>query len=420
MNMKNTATTETFDIPSSNFAKLEAELKRLRKKGLKLKLGTVIEWTRGASFEREIERVYPSNGRTYKVTVTYIPVTVTVHGDVVLPGGWHLVAALDHRSAETPIIRAVPGEELPHEFRERGPDCDHCETKRKRYDTFVIRNDEGDYKTVGRTCIADYLGHKDALTIADFYSSLGAIFRGGDGEEDEWLEERYGRPDAHWELVSCIAFVGAIIHEHGWSPRSLRDGNATADVAWGWFQRGFQPETFTNSYGVKVTVAPPDITEREEELAAKALAWLEGQEAKSDYIYNCKAIASAGYVTQRTIGIAASIAASYKKAVERDLEYKRRNEARGDSEHVGELKERLRGLKITVLGTFETEGDYGLTTRVKFTDENDNDFIWWASGDTELEPGKSYVVDATVKRHGEYKGRKVTTVNRVTIKKGVE
>ena len=415
--MNETKAINTFDIPRGNIPALERKLKSLAKRASKLELGELLKWTLAESFQ--VEKTSAS-GRKY--FVTYTPVTLTVAGDIVLPGGWHLVGVLDHTSADTPIIRSVPGEELPVEYRAAGPDCDHCKGKRRRNTTIVIRSEEtraecgmDEYKQVGSTCIADYLGHKSALDIATSYQYIGDFISGLSDEDGEF---RRVTPSA-WELADCLAFVAACVRLDGWAPRSNSD-NPTANQAWSWFIRNFRP-IVTKRDG---TIYPPEVTDKDIELAAKALKWLDVQnpaKAKSDYIYNIQTIAKAETVTPKTIGMAASIIGTYKRDVERQLRYaaERKAKAAANGGHVskwiGKDKERLRKLGITVLGTYETEGDYGLSTRVVFQDGLGNDFVWFASGSVELEQGASYIVDATVKRHNEFKGNKQTQVNRVRV-----
>lgn len=405
--MKN-ANVHTFDIPRENLSALDAKLKRLAKKADKLGLGELVKWTRGETFS-VTKKI--ANGR--KRVIDYTKVELVIGGDVILPGGWNLVAVLDHKSADTPIILSVPGEELPVEYRTAGPNCDHCKNNRRRNTTIVVRDDEGDYKQIGSTCIADYLGHKSALEIATACASLFE-FIGALGDSEDGF---YGsRAPEVWELADCLAFVAAIVRLGGWAPRSNPGGGTpTADTAWMWFSVGFKPLKMD-----KGTIYPPEVLDEDVELAAKASAWLLAKDPTkgSDYIYNVQTIARAGRVTGKTIGLAASIIGSYKRDVERELRYAAERKAKSNghvSEFVGELKERLRKLNITVLGTFETEGAYGLTTRVSFHDAEHNEFIWFASGSTELKQGESYLVDATVKRHNEYRGSKQTQVNRVRV-----
>lgn len=403
-----------FFIPRANIDKLERELARLKKRADKLGLDNALEWELGDVFTVLAKR----NQRD--IVFEYRKVTVTARGDVKLPGGWYLVAALDHKSADTPIILSVPGEELPTKYRSVGPDCNHCKLDRRRHDTFVVRDELGKYKQVGRTCIADYLGHKDALNIANAHRYI-AEFIGSLRDEDGGF---YNSAPSIWALDDCLAFVAALVRNDGWAPRSQSDGQATADNAWSWFVDNFTPRKYT-SRGRTVVENPPEVEDKDVELSGKARAWLDVQDptkAKSDYIYNIQAIVQAGTVTRRTIGLAASIIGTYKRVVERELRYARERKEKNNgrpSEWVGELKKRLRNLEIEVFGAYETEGDYGVYTRVVFKDAEGNEFVWFASGSSELEAGRKYTVDATVKKHNEFKGSKQTQVNRVTVKLGL-
>ncbi len=413
----NHANVSTFNIPADNLAPLLRKLNAMKKRIGKLGLADeTLTWNAGEVFPVTKK----SNlGREY--IINYTPMTISTVGDIALPGGWHLVAVLDHSSGTaTPIILSVPGEELPVEYRAAGPNCDHCKSRRRRNTTIIIRDEQpaahaDHYKQIGSTCVADYLGHKDAHAIASAFQYL-AEFVAGLADEDGMF---YRRPKGAWDTDKCLEFVSACIRARGWAPRSA-GGYATADEAWEWFERDFQ------SYSTKDsgTVYPPTVEAGDTELATKAIAWLQAEnpaDAKSDYIYNIQTIARAPIVTRKTIGLAASIIGSYKKNVERELRYAVERKAKADanggyvSKWVGSEKERLRKLAITVLGTYETEGEYGLSTRVVFKDEAGNDFVWFASGATELDQGENYLVDATVKRHNEFKGNKQTQVNRLRV-----
>ncbi|MCP4878347.1 MAG: hypothetical protein GY896_23075 [Gammaproteobacteria bacterium] len=401
-----------FNIPTENLAALLSDLQKLSKRAAKLGLEDALTWSAGDTFQ--VEKVI---ARGHKKIREYTPITVNLVGDIKLPGGWHLVATLDHRSAETPIILSVPGEELPTKYRSTGPDCNHCKLDRRRNDTFVIRDEQGEYKQVGRTCIADYLGHKDALNIARAYQYL-AQFVGSLRDEDSGY---YRSAPSIWALDDCLAFTAALVRLDGWAPRSAgTDGAATADQAWNWFLQNFEPIKTKRG-----SIHPPEVIEKDTELAAKALAWLDVQDptkAKSDYLYNVQAITKAGTVTRRTIGLAASIIGTYKRVVERELRYARERKEKYNgkpSEWVGEVKKRIKGLEIEVFGTYEAQGDYGVYTRVVFKDAEGNEFVWFASGYTDLEAGQKYIIDATVKKHNEFKGKKQTQVNRVTVKQGL-
>lgn len=61
------------------------------------------------------------------------------------------------------------------------------------------------------------------------------------------------------------------------------------------------------------------------------------------------------------------------------------------------------------------ETDFGVTGIHKMVDELGSDLVWFASQGRVLDEGNEYFVAATVKDHTEYKGRKQTSLSRVTV-----
>jgi hypothetical protein len=93
--------------------------------------------------------------------------------------------------------------------------------------------------------------------------------------------------------------------------------------------------------------------------------------------------------------------------------------------HIGEVKERLT-LELTLRGTREIDGHYGVSTLHKFEDALGNLFIWFASN-PEIIPegsgkraviiGETHTLSGTVKGHDDFKGRLQTKLTRVSMPK---
>lgn len=81
------------------------------------------------------------------------------------------------------------------------------------------------------------------------------------------------------------------------------------------------------------------------------------------------------------------------------------------SEYQGKIGERLRGLELEVIRFWDCGGYYIHTME----DANGNIFTWMTSSRT-LEQGSWVHMDATVKKHEEYKGVKQTHLSRPAIK----
>lgn len=85
--------------------------------------------------------------------------------------------------------------------------------------------------------------------------------------------------------------------------------------------------------------------------------------------------------------------------------------SRPPSEHFGTVKKR-ETWTMTCTGTNSFESQWGVTTFVRFMDASGNVAVWKASGDVEMDRGRSYIVKGTVKEHGVYKDTKQTVLSR--------
>ena len=62
------------------------------------------------------------------------------------------------------------------------------------------------------------------------------------------------------------------------------------------------------------------------------------------------------------------------------------------------------------------EGYYGTTRIFEMVTESGDKLVWFCSGDPQgLEEGKIFNLKGTIKRHGEFKDEKQTTINRCKI-----
>ena len=89
-----------------------------------------------------------------------------------------------------------------------------------------------------------------------------------------------------------------------------------------------------------------------------------------------------------------------------------------ESEYVGEVKERMRDLRVTLTGARAVSGAYG--TSILFTFEyNKNVLVWFTSSppsEEEATVGNEYLLTGTVKEHKEYNGVKQTRLTRCKLK----
>jgi hypothetical protein len=118
-------------------------------------------------------------------------------------------------------------------------------------------------------------------------------------------------------------------------------------------------------------------------------------------------------------GVSASLFVVYTRALEQELERKRRA-ARPPSEWVGEPKQRLE-FEAVITGERVLESDWGSTTLVKLETDEGEALSWFSSaggffdGRDQLTIGDRLIFRGTVKAHKEYQGRRETQLTRCTF-----
>lgn len=397
--------TASFEVFADNLPRLREKLEelnrriaRLGKKGYPL---PPLALSEGASRVVKLRR----GDSEFGPVVEYVMVEVALTGPSVKAAGWEFVASLQHEEAGT-IIRAVPGNEGLDlsAYREALPLCEHCAKAIRRKDTFLLRNEAGAFKQVGRNCLAEFLGI-DPFAYARAAEFLAA-FRGA---ADDWDEEfRLGGSPRAWDLSTLLTFVACEIRSNGWVSRTkARETDRTASVDMAISHGVCSPPN--DQYALRPS--PEDAA-----LAVAALTWagpwLERDEALSDYEHNLRVALLAGYATARTAGIIGSLVAVYQ----REQEKARLATVHAASQHVGEVGKRQVFAALRVVSIREFEGFYGVTALHRFVDPAGNILTWFASGSgSPFEVDGSYDLVATVKKHEEYKGVRQTQLVRCAL-----
>ena len=207
---------KTYKIPEQNLKTLKERVEKLNKRCRRLGVPEIV-LTEGAPEDRE---------QDLKV-VRYIP--VSIEGAAPIVGGYKFIAVLDHIPEVGTVIRALPGEQIGVGYRDAPPNCDHCQSNRKRKDTYLVRNeDTGDIKQVGSSCLKDFLGgHASPEALAMGAETLATL--NGLCEEYERaptdFSNRYRIPLLHY-----LGYVAQEIMEHGWVSRKTAYESSMGDL----------------------------------------------------------------------------------------------------------------------------------------------------------------------------------------------
>lgn len=408
----------------------------------------------GARFSYEINRnrfkeeTVDINPKTKRGTIVRF-YEVVVEGTRPRFSGWNLRGTIQHTS-EGNVLRLVPGTgQVPEDYRTNSPCCDHCRVKRQRRDTYIVQHEDGTFKQVGSNCLKDFLGHQDPqffarvaaiwMTVAEMVSGGGCGLGGGMGEV------------FRYNLLQYLTVVATVIRVSGTfiSRRIARErteaGNstqATADLAEELhrFDEGFYAgndaaakamhrlrqrfatvdadvaqATAARDYVVSKFSVPMDFDNDPASIKAALLDLGTARENLTEFEHNLFVVAKCEGVEPRTTGIAAYLVQYYRQ--EMDLIVKRA--ARPVSQHIGEPKKRLRNLQVTVEKIIPVETVFGWMDIVRMVDAAGNVLVLKSGSDHGLVEEHTFTVDATVKKHDDYKGTKQTVINRVAIKTGV-
>lgn len=339
---------------------------------------------------------------------------VTIEGEYPKFDGWEFIAVLEPLITEDGaenIIKTVPGKECPLEVTGRVGDCDHCRTKRYRTETFVVRHESGEYKVVGRQCLAAFLGGKTPAQLAAMAEFLFDLNEMCD-ELGEYEPSEGGFAPTGSMLDRLLAVTATVIDAVGWRSKASCEygGTSTASIV----SMYLNPPRQLPRWFVEVKEQMGDVSEHDG-TAEKAIEWARSIDpGDSSYLHNVRLIARCEWVRSKHWGIACSIMMAYLREVDR-LKEQARRAALPPSEHVGSVKERLT-LTVTCNAVFQHDGYYGMVGIHKMVSDDGAVFTWFASESAEwLEKGCKYVIKGTVKGHDEYKGVKQTVLTRVKI-----
>lgn len=350
-------------------------------------------------------------------------VTIAVAGELPkLPGGWRLLGVVDHQT-EIPIIREVPGETVPAQFRSADRTCDHCKKIRSRKETFVLQDLLGAQVRVGRQCVADFLGASN-LKPENILAYLDGIRYLSEGLADD--EGFGGGGSGSYESVRNILAASVVaIDTWGWTSKKVAyecEKQATASYASAVLYHKVT-NTTPAGYAAELLSCRSRLDEEIVQIeVTAAIEWAKGLNQADTFEGNLVAIASSEYIGHKNFGIAVYLIAGYRKAQEtlRRTEFERNNFL---NEHFGVIGERII-LELTLIGTKSIPTDFGVSTKCDFRDREGRSFIWWSSaglpGETRDDLGPwvkdAFVkVKATIKKHDSWKDRNQTQINRVVL-----
>jgi len=378
---------QTYKIPEENLELLQKKVKQISNKATKL-IGSLITLTiTGEEF------IQDEKTKEYNKLII-----IDIEGEAPHYNGWEFVATLQHNFENGNIIKSA-GQNVPEEYRTVPIKCDHCGINRFRKDTYVVKNENNEYKQVGSGCLKDFFNGRDPHQIAKYAELLFNMdtYVGGYTTPSQ--------PTKYIDIKDFLNITNQLIQKFGYI--SSKKAEQIAE------ENGFRPmttaqEAYDNIYGVyykgKEIIYP---NKENEEIATEALQWIKNQSANNNYMHNLITICSSDFIDHRSIGIAASLIPAYYRATHEIKEKKI------TSEYIGNPNEKIE-IKAILQKMFSYDTKFGTTYIYKFTDENGNILVWKTSP-KDFEEEKEYKIKGTIKEHEEYRGEKQTQLTRCKV-----
>lgn len=329
--------------------------------------------------------------------------------------GYELVAVLDMHS-EGNVIRRVNTEiELPERFRNSPNVCEHCNSTRNRDQLFVVYNSEtGEFKQVGRNCLALYTNGLNAEYAAAYLDGI---------EELEKCEERselgLGGHGCYIKIEDVLAYAVEIINKMGYfnansdvSTRSLVV-DMLAEISFSSrvenvnnkLRRAHFAVRFEDSDFLKPETA---------ETVQKIIAYYKDVEDNSEFVHNIKTILADGYVSAKDLGFTCYMPSGYNKYCKVLVERAKREKVNANSNYYGDVNTRYKDVEVAQMEQIAAyDSMYGELRIYRIVLKNGAVLVWKTSTFmSELQMTNVKLATFTVKAHNEYRGAKQTEITR--------
>ncbi len=397
--------TKSFVIATDRLSALENKVALLNRRAAKLALSPVV-FTKSAPrlVELSIKR---GNRKPELVWVEVVDVTLSL--EVPKLAGWRFVCTIQHLP-EGNILCKVPGNDAADlaEYRQGPARCSHCKLPRDRKDTYVVVNEVGALRQVGKSCLADFTGAgttPEALAqTAEWLTTAAELFDTPDESNLDADDDGGTCGSSGISLDLFLGFVVAVSDKLGFVTRKQADERLCQSTAATALDCAEGPAA-----GEEPIVREPSTQDIEFAKAARAFA--AAIVPASDFDHNLRTVALSDGVLYRNLGIAAYIVQHYRKHLTVQAEAKA---PAAPSEYFGQVGERLRKVSLTYLGCASFDSQYGTTFIHRFQ-SGANIAIWKTSNDGGFEVGETVTVDATVKEHTVWRDIRQTALTRVKV-----
>ncbi len=377
---------QTYTIPVDRREDVEKLINKYQKKAIKY--GTPLNVEYGEPYYTSVP-VYES-GELTDERYNFEAFDLTIDCEVIKKDGYTVVAKIEHLK-EGKIVNVLIGDaamNMKTEWHTMECRCEHCGTKRDRRLTFIVRNEDGSEKQVGRSCLKDYCGI-DPQAIG-WKNEMTALILDYDIRDYDFEHMPVQRA---YMTVEALAHAIHFYREQG-------------------YVKAGEPNSNRDLIGAFIKDKPTPAEMMEADMMARAIIEMNDDDACRFLLDNTKVLLNNVYCKASHFGYIAYAPVAYEKYREEMVRRAARAAERATeaevSHYVGTIGERLTFKVADMRLLTSWDNDYGRTYLYKFLDDAGNVLIWFASKTIDT----ATTIKATVKDHTERDGVKQTIITR--------
>jgi hypothetical protein len=321
---------------------------------------------------------------------------IAIEGELPRINGWRFLAQIEH-TANGNLIKKMPGCDIElAAYHNCKPNCEHCNINRNRNVTYLLKNESGEIKQVGSTCLQDFTRCNDVVTLLRFvesncmdefdYDSEGGFFcSGGRGYSPiDWVTAAY-----------------ASIRVRGYIKSDDEQGRKSTK-----YHVRFLLDSRKTDFKTEEAFEKAQPNEQDREKAQAAIDWTKTQKGHNDYQHNLKVCASGFVVEPSMQGVLSSLPIAYDRWVEEQAGKKT------NPGHYGMPKDKMVA-EVEIKRMYGTTGVYGNSKAVVMVATTGHRFIAYTTSDEIMKmtdtSGKWFLY-GTVKKHTKNRDNEAETV----------
>lgn len=200
---------------------------------------------------------------------------------------WEFIASIEHKEGGNIIRTFNKDAEIPTRYFTSDPICEHCNSKRRRNKTCLVRNTvTGEWKQVGLSCLKDFTCGLSAEDVTRYISFFDNLIEGEAPYSGSW-----GKP--YWYISEYLPYVAECIKRFGYFNSC---GNyPTSTRAFTYFEVRALNRKFMGSESIEKEMLDCkfEVTEESKKLAEETINWCKHLSNETDpYMHNLEVIFS--------------------------------------------------------------------------------------------------------------------------------